>query len=331
MNAENTTDEHITNNDTLHDLSTIVVLIVSVISVGGNALTLCAFQYAKIKKKYQFNISWNYILVFIWNLALIDFISSINMTILYAIFTFHPNVINQYSLCVSIISLRDIFVLISAISISCIAVVTLIGVTKNNLWMNFCDDQFKVLLLISLCWAIGLVVYIAKIVKIADDPYFSKQERTFDCGTFFFRLDASVETLYSEFILHTVVFAVIIVSYGLITLYASEINSNVDNRREGVHVGGDEMSNESKCFKGCFFDLHCIHDAMCSIHDLPSFLRRTIEARILHSICVAGKNFIHHLLHSIFSKHFYLCCKERKLSERIHVLDQIRVVLLSAW
>ena len=41
MSAENKTDEHITNNDTLYDLSTIFVLIVSVISVGGNALTLC--------------------------------------------------------------------------------------------------------------------------------------------------------------------------------------------------------------------------------------------------------------------------------------------------
>ena len=288
MSAENKTDKHITNNDTLYDLSTIVVLIVSIISVGGNALTLCAFQYAKIKRKYQFNISWNYILVFIWNLALIDFISSINMTILYVIFTFHPNVINQYSLCVSIISLRDIFVLISAISISCIAVVTLIGVTKNNLWMNFCDNQFKVLLLISLCWAIGLVVYIAKIVKIADDPYFSKQERTFDCGTFFFRLDVSVETLYSEFILHTVVFAVIIVSYGLITLYASEINSNVDNRREGVHV---RDQNASKVvFLICIvYMMQCVPYMICRLFFVEQlrpgfFIQYAWPAKILYII-----------------------------------------------
>ena len=242
MRAKNETDQHITNNDTLYDFSSIIVLIVSIIGVSGNALTLCAFQYAKIKNKYQFNVSWNYILVFIWNLALIDFLSSINMTILYVMFTFFPNIINQYSLCVSIISLRDIFVLISAISTACIAVVTLIGVTKNNLWMNFCDNQYKVLLLITLCWALGTVFYIAKIVKIAENNNFSNKERTFDCGTFFFRLDISVETLYSEFILHTIVFAVIIFSYGLITLYASRINNNVDNRREGVHTRDQNAS-----------------------------------------------------------------------------------------
>ena len=148
MIAKNESTEHITNDDTLYDFSSIVVLIVSVIGISGNALTLCAFQYARIKKKYQFHVSWNVILVFIWNLALIDLISSINMTILYFLMTFYPDVINQYSLCVSIISLRDIFVLISAISIACIAVVTLIGVTKNNLWMNFCDSNLKVYLLL---------------------------------------------------------------------------------------------------------------------------------------------------------------------------------------
>lgn len=242
MIAKNESTEHITNDDTLYDFSSIVVLIVSVIGISGNALTLCAFQYARIKKKYQFHVSWNVILVFIWNLALIDLISSINMTILYFLMTFYPDVINQYSLCVSIISLRDIFVLISAISIACIAVVTLIGVTKNNLWMNFCDSNSKVCLLVAFCWLLGLLCYIAKIVKIADILYFTDTDRKFDCGTFFFKLDVSVETLYSEFILHTFVFTVIIVSYGLIALYASKINNNVDNRREGVHVRDQNAS-----------------------------------------------------------------------------------------
>ena len=87
----------------------------------------------------------------------------------------------------------------------------------------------------------------------------------------------------------------------------------------------------SKCFKGCISDFYGIYDAMCPIHDLPSFLRGTIEVRILYSICVAGKDFIHRLLHSILSKHFHICCKERKLSERIHILDKICFVLLTAW
>ena len=242
MSIKNDTKEIVTNSETLYDLSSLVVLIVSIIGVAGNALTLCAFRYAKTKKKYQFHISWNYIVVFIWNLALIDLISSINMTTLYVMMAFYPNAINQYLLCASIISLRDIFVLISATSIACIAVVTLIGVTKNNIWMNFCDSDSKVYLVIVFCWLLGVICYISKLVKIAGTLYNTDNGEGFDCGTYFFKLDVSVETLYSEFILHTVVFTIIIVSYGLIALYASRINNNVDTRREGVYVRDQNAS-----------------------------------------------------------------------------------------
>ena len=196
MTDKNETNVHVTNNDTLHDLSSIAVLICAIIGIIGNALTLCAFKYAQINKKFQFNASWNCILVYIWNLALVDFFSANIMTFMYVIFTFFPGVINQYFLCASIISIRDIFVLISAISIACIAVVTLFGVTKNNLWMNFCDNKNKVVLVISLCWVLGFVFYIAKFVKIADEYYNLYDERTFDCGTFYYELDVSVESSF---------------------------------------------------------------------------------------------------------------------------------------
>ena len=236
MNVTNNTKEHVTNNDTLYDVSCLVVLIVSIIGVCGNLLTLCAFQYSKKKKKYQFHVSWNHIVIFIWNLALIDLFSSVNMILLYVLMAFYPDTINQYSLCVSVISLRDIFILISATSIACIAVVTLIGVTKNNSWMNFCDSQYKVCSLIALCWVLGLICYIAKIVRIGDILYLTDTQRTFDCGTFFFELDFSTETLYSEFILHISVFTIVIVSYGVLTFYASRINNGFDNESEAVHT-----------------------------------------------------------------------------------------------
>ena len=268
MSIKNETKEHVTNSETLHDFSSLIVLIVSIIGVSGNTLTVCAFHYAKTKKQYQFHIRWNYIVVFIWNLALVDLISSINMTILYVSMSFFPNVLNQYSLCVSIISLREIFILISATSIACIAVVTLFGVTKNNVWMNFCDSDSKVCLLISFCWILGVICYIAKLIKIADTDFidipFTDNEGTFDCGTFFFKLDVSVETLYSEFILHTVVFSVIIMSYGLITIYACRINSNVDARREGVYVR-DQNASKMVFLICSMYILQCVPYMVCRL------------------------------------------------------------------
>ena len=99
MTEKNETNGHVTNNDTLHDLSSIAVLICAIIGIIGNALTLCAFKYAQINNKFQFNVSWNCILVYIWNLALVDFISANIMTLMYVIFTFFPSVINNYFLC----------------------------------------------------------------------------------------------------------------------------------------------------------------------------------------------------------------------------------------
>ena len=242
MSEKNETNVHVTNNDTLHDPTCIAVLIFAIVGVIGNLLTLCAFKYAQIKKKFEFNVSWNCILVYIWNLALVDFISANIMTLIYMIFTFFPSAMNNYFFCASVISIRDIFVLISAISIACIAVVTLLGVTKNNLWKNFCDNKNRVMLLISFCWVLGFVFYIAKFVKIADEYYNSYDERKFDCGTFYYDLDVSVETLYSKFIVQTVAFAVIIVSYAVIAIHKRKINNDIENRVESVYIRAQNTS-----------------------------------------------------------------------------------------
>ena len=262
MIVQNGTEEHFTNYGTLYDPTSLGVLIISIIGVGGNLSTLCAFQYARIKKRYNFHVSWNHIVVFLWNLAFIDFFSSINMTMLYVLFVFYPDGINQYTLCVSMISLRDIFVLISGTSVACIAVATLIGVTKNNLWMNFCDNELRVNFLIALCWMLGVICYIAKIVKVGNILRSIDNERPFDCGTFFFKLDVSVETFYSEFILHTIVISVIIVSYGLITMYATRISNDVDTRREGVGIR--DQNTSKMVFLICLvYMLQCVPYMIC--------------------------------------------------------------------
>ena len=233
---------HVTNDDTQFDLSCTIVFVVSILGVIGNAVTLFAFRYAKDKKKFRFHRSWKNITVFIWNLALIDLLSSMNMTVLYTQFLFYPTSINNWTLCVTEITLRDIFVLINAASIACIAVVTMVGVTKNNWWTNFCDRSSKVNGLIIFLWITGFAVYIPKLIKISDILHNTDSEKIFDCGTFFFDENVSNETLYSEFLLHSVVIVLIIFSYGVITVYATNINSNVDATREGVHLRDNTTS-----------------------------------------------------------------------------------------
>ena len=114
MFLSNASDSDITNFSTKYDSCCIFVLIVSIIGVVGNSFTIFAFQYAKLKKKYQFHRSWRQVTIFIWNLSLVDLLSSLNMTVLYVQFTFYPNSINNWFLCVSQITIRDIFILISA-------------------------------------------------------------------------------------------------------------------------------------------------------------------------------------------------------------------------
>ena len=137
MWSTNTSETSVTNNNTKFDISCIVVLVISIIGVIGNTVTLFAFQYARLKRKYNFHTFWNRATIFIWNLALVDLLSSINMTAMYVQLVFRPTSINNKVVCVSQIMVRDIFVLISASSVACIAVVAMVGVTKNILWNNF--------------------------------------------------------------------------------------------------------------------------------------------------------------------------------------------------
>ena len=48
---ENQSDISVTNNNTQFDISCIIVLVISLISVIFNSLTVCAFLYAKKKER----------------------------------------------------------------------------------------------------------------------------------------------------------------------------------------------------------------------------------------------------------------------------------------
>ena len=253
-----------TNDNTQYGFSATIILIVSILGVIGNTVTLCAFRYAKNKNKFQIQSSWRNITIFIWNLAIVDLLSAINMTVLYVQFVFFPSTINNWTLCVSVITLRDIFVLINAASIACIAVVTMVGVTKNNLWENFCDRSSKVNILISFIWITGILVYIPKVIKISEILRDTNTEKTFDCGTFFHFENLSDVTLRSEFLLHSAVIVIIILSYGVIAVYAEKVNSDVDTRREGVHLR-DTNTSKLVLIICTFYILQCAPYMVCRL------------------------------------------------------------------
>ena len=236
MFLSNASDSDITNFSTKYDSSCIFVFIVSIIGVLGNSFTIFAFQYAKLKKKYQFHRSWRQVTIFIWNLSLVDFLSSLNMTVLYVQFTFYPHSINNWFLCVSEITLRDIFVLISASSIACIAAVTMLGITQNRFWNNFCDRLSRVNVLIIFVWVFGFLWYVPKLMRITEILNKTRFENTFDCGTFFYQANLSRETIFAEFILHLIVFFIIIFSYSVIILYSRRITSHVESLRHGERL-----------------------------------------------------------------------------------------------
>ena len=152
-----------TNHNTKYDISCIIVLTIAIFGVLGNAVTLFVFQYAKFKRKYSFHNSWNVVTLFIFNLAFVDFLSSLNMTIIYVQFVFTPATINDKSVCIGLITIRDILVLINASAISCIAIVRVIGVTKNIEWENFCDNSSNVNGVVILTWLVGFLFYVGKL------------------------------------------------------------------------------------------------------------------------------------------------------------------------
>ena len=225
--------EQMTNLNTKYDISCAFVLVLAIIGVICNTMTLVAFQYARIRKKYRFHKTWNHSTVFIWNLALVDVLSASNMSALYIMFVFCPEAINTFSVCILIITTRDIFILISATSLTCIAITTVLGVTKNEVLKDFCDNSLNVTLLIIGVWILGFVGYIAKLTVIYSMMGDYNVDETFDCGTFYYRTNLSKPTLYSEFFLHLLALFIIFVSYCTIMIYVAGITNIVDRQRDG--------------------------------------------------------------------------------------------------
>ena len=257
-----TSDEQMTNLNTKYDLSSSFVLMLGIIGVICNTMTLIAFQYAKIRKKYRFHKTWNHSTVFIWNLALIDVLSALNMSFLYFIFVFFPDAINNLSICISIITTRDIFVLISAASLTCIAIVTVLGVTKNEVLKDFCDNSVNVTLLIIGVWMIGFVGYIAKLIVIYSMMGDYNVNDTFDCGTFYYRVNLSKATLYSEFCLHLIALIIIFMSYCAIMIYVAGITNTVDRQREGNRPRNSASTKVAFLICGTYI-LQCVPYMIC--------------------------------------------------------------------
>ena len=232
-----------TNLNTKYDVSSSFVLVLAIIGVIGNATTLIAFQYARIRKKYRFHKTWNHSTIFIWNLALIDFLSALNMSSLYLIFVFFPESINNLSLCILMITTRDIFVLISTVSLTCIAIITVIGVTNNAALKDFCDNSWNVVLLIIGVWILGFFGYIAKLIVIHSMMADYNMHETFDCGTFYYRANLSQATLYSEFCLHLIALIIILVSYCTLMTYVACVTNSFDRPGHGNRPRNSATTN----------------------------------------------------------------------------------------
>ena len=229
-------EQHATNLSTKNDVSCICVLVLSSIGLIANIVTLLAFQHARSRKKYNFHKTWNHSTVFIWNLALIDSLSALNMTSLYFSFVFSPESINNLSWCLITITTRDICVLISTSSITCIAVISLLGVTKNNLLKDFCDSSFKLTFLFVSIWIIGTLEYVPKMFAIYYDIVTHHNEKeTFDCGTLFHEINLSPVTVYTEFLFLLSELLIILLSNCILTIYTYIVTNRIDGQREGSH------------------------------------------------------------------------------------------------
>ena len=218
-----------TNGDTKYDISCIIVLTISIFGLISNAVTLFAFQHAKRNRMCNFQKSFNVITIFIWNLSLVDFLSSLNMTIIYLQFVFSPAFINHKFVCTGLITMRDILVLINASAIACISIVKVIGITKNMVWEDFCDSSTNVKGVIILTWVVGFVFYSGKLVKVVELLASEGFGDSFDCGSFFFQLNLSPVTLYSEFLAHTLAILIMFVSYAKIAIHVRK-TSTTENR-----------------------------------------------------------------------------------------------------
>ena len=78
----NNTTIEFSNENTKLEASAMIVLLIVISGVIGNLLTLIALPFAKHRKRHGFHKKWMSNYVFIWHLAAIDLLGSINMTII---------------------------------------------------------------------------------------------------------------------------------------------------------------------------------------------------------------------------------------------------------
>jgi hypothetical protein len=240
-----TTNESFSNVDTKYDVSCIIVLFIVSCGVIGNFLTLFALLYAKHKKKHDIHKSWKSNYVFIWNLTLVDFIGSINMLYIYIQLVFNPLALNDQYSCIAVLTIRDVLVLVEAGAIACIAIMRMLGITKNVTWLNFCDNTANVFLVLLITWLCGCIAFVRKFISISDSLHNSLNDDNFDCGNFFYLMNSSRFTLYFEFCAHILVFIIIIGSYIGIAAYMRK-NSEISSSRHFT------QNNDSKTTKIIF-------------------------------------------------------------------------------
>ena len=251
----NNTTMKFSNTDTKLETSSIIVLIIVIIGVIGNLLTLIAFLFAKKRKRHDFHKSWMSNYVFIWNLAAIDLLGSLNMTIIYIQFVFDPLAINHPFLCILQITIRDILVLAEGCGIASIAVVRMLGITKSIAWLNFCDKKSNVIIVLLMPWCFGALLYVRKILLIKD-ALIDVSEDSLDCGIFFYQLNSSEFTLYFEFCAHVAAFIIIFACSIRIILYVKATSKRIESK---TFVSKKESNTTIIIFGVCFvYMIQCI-------------------------------------------------------------------------
>ena len=231
-----TTNETFSNLDTKYDASCIIVLIIVNFGVIGNFLTLFALLHAKRNKKCEIDKSWMSNYIFIWNLSLVDFLGSINMMYIYIQFVFNPSAMNDQYSCITVLTIRDVLVLVEAGAVASIAIVRMLGITKSVTWLNYCDDPGHVFLGLLMTWGFGIMAYTLKFLHISNVLRNLDNRDDFDCGNYFYIMNSSSITLYSEFSAHIAVFIIIIGSYICIVAYMKK-NSGISSARNLTNNG----------------------------------------------------------------------------------------------
>ena len=318
----NNTTMEFSNTDTKLETSAIIVLIIVTIGTIGNLLALIAFRSAKQRKRHGFHKSWMSNYVFIWNLAAIDLLGSLNMTIIYIQFVFDPLAINHPFLCIVQITIRDILLLAEGCGIVSIAVVRMLGITKSIAWLNFCDKNSNVIILLLIPWCFGALLYVRKILLI-NDALLDESKDSLDCGIFFYKLNSSEFTLYFEFCAHVAAFIIIFACSIRIILYVRATSKSIGSKT----IVSKKESNTTKII----FGVCIVHMIQCIPYMLVRgifvdsmrngfFIQFSIPFRICYIlyytqfafnifIYTIGKMEFRNAYKDLFIKVFRCCCK----------------------